>query len=213
MLFLSSSLRCSITNRLLSTGTENYPFGANATREEKEAYLRALPATTPLSVLIQLHWQLLGTVYGNKPRITRVLLVNAQNEIQRSRLPLQLLKHPFFLAPLSEAPALLGLSLLGVLMGTVNYLHQGFLGLAAEPALLLLLLATARWCGYLEQLGGNASIYSGAVRRNMLVGILLFIVSEVMIFFALFWAFFHSALNPAPELGAVWPPLHLLMLE
>ena len=35
---------------------------------------------------------------------------------------------------------------------------------------------------------------------------LLFIVSEVMFFFAFFWAFFWAALSPTPEIGSVWPP-------
>ena len=37
------------------------------------------------------------------------------------------------------------------------------------------------------------------------MGMLLFIVSEVM-FFSLFWAFFYSSIAPAIEIGAVWPP-------
>ena len=38
------------------------------------------------------------------------------------------------------------------------------------------------------------------------MGMLLFIVSEVMFFFAFFWAFFHSSLAPVAEIGGVWPP-------
>jgi len=34
----------------------------------------------------------------------------------------------------------------------------------------------------------------------------LFIVSEIMFFLAFFWAFFHSSLAPTIEIGAVWPP-------
>jgi heme/copper-type cytochrome/quinol oxidase subunit 3 len=34
----------------------------------------------------------------------------------------------------------------------------------------------------------------------------LFIISEVMFFFAFFWAFFDCALAPTIEVGAVWPP-------
>ena len=34
----------------------------------------------------------------------------------------------------------------------------------------------------------------------------LFIVSEILFFFAFFWAFFHSSLAPAIVLGCVWPP-------
>jgi cytochrome c oxidase subunit 3 len=38
------------------------------------------------------------------------------------------------------------------------------------------------------------------------MGMVLFIVSEAMLFFAFFWAFFHSSLNPTMEIGCVWPP-------
>src|SRR5690349_20620095 len=35
---------------------------------------------------------------------------------------------------------------------------------------------------------------------------MLFITSEVMFFFAFFWAFFHVTLSPPIEFGCVWPP-------
>ena len=35
---------------------------------------------------------------------------------------------------------------------------------------------------------------------------LLFIVSEIMFFFAFFWSFFHSSIAPAYNIGGVWPP-------
>jgi heme/copper-type cytochrome/quinol oxidase subunit 3 len=213
MFFYLASQTSAFNQRHLSSGSNQQLPGNNATRAEKEAFLRALPATTSLVTRIELQWRLLGTRYTKGPTVTRVMVVNAQDELRRDELPLQRLGHPFFIAAYSETPMLIGFSLLGVLTGTVNYLHYGFMGLAAEPFLLLFLLAGARWCGYLEQLGSNPAIYNSAVRRNQLVGILLFIVSEVMVFFALFWALFHSALNPTPELGAVWPPVKLLMLE
>lgn len=36
---------------------------------------------------------------------------------------------------------------------------------------------------------------------------LLFLVSEGIFFFGLFWAFFHRALRPTPEIGCTWPPV------
>jgi heme/copper-type cytochrome/quinol oxidase subunit 3 len=35
---------------------------------------------------------------------------------------------------------------------------------------------------------------------------MLFLVSEVMFFFALFWTFFHSSLSPDIGIGGIWPP-------
>lgn len=44
------------------------------------------------------------------------------------------------------------------------------------------------------------------VRRGLRYGMLLFIVSEVMFFFAFFWGFFHVSLSPSIAIGCVWPP-------
>lgn len=41
----------------------------------------------------------------------------------------------------------------------------------------------------------------------------LFIVSEVMFFFAFFWAFFWSSLAPVPEIASVWPPQNIDVLS
>jgi heme/copper-type cytochrome/quinol oxidase subunit 3 len=42
---------------------------------------------------------------------------------------------------------------------------------------------------------------------------LLFIVSEVMFFFAFFWAFFHSSLSPAFAIGGTWPPRDIVTIS
>lgn len=39
------------------------------------------------------------------------------------------------------------------------------------------------------------------------MGIALFIVTELLVFFAIFWSYFHSALSPVVELGNAWPPM------
>jgi cytochrome c oxidase subunit 3 len=44
------------------------------------------------------------------------------------------------------------------------------------------------------------------VQKGLRLGMILFIVSEVMFFFAFFWAFFHSSVAPVHNLGGVWPP-------
>jgi len=44
------------------------------------------------------------------------------------------------------------------------------------------------------------------VKRGIKYGMILFIVSEIMLFFSLFWAFFHNSLSFAVELGGCWVP-------
>lgn len=44
------------------------------------------------------------------------------------------------------------------------------------------------------------------VVRGLKIGMVLFIMSEVIFFFGFFWGFFHSSLAPSVELGCEWPP-------
>jgi cytochrome c oxidase subunit 3 len=50
-------------------------------------------------------------------------------------------------------------------------------------------------------------MHTVAVQTGLKLGFTLFIISEVMFFFGFFWAFFHSSLAPAIQIGSVWPPL------
>jgi len=52
-----------------------------------------------------------------------------------------------------------------------------------------------------------------AVQRGLNLGVALFIVSEALFFLAIFWAFFHSALSPTVELGAMWPPMGIESID
>lgn len=52
-------------------------------------------------------------------------------------------------------------------------------------------------------------MHTRAVRIGLRDGFLLFLVSEIMLFFGFFWAFFHSSICPAIELGSKWPPFAL----
>lgn len=55
--------------------------------------------------------------------------------------------------------------------------------------------------------------HSLAVQKGLLIGFILFIVSEVFFFISIFWAFFHSSLAPTVELGASWPPLGIEAID
>lgn len=55
--------------------------------------------------------------------------------------------------------------------------------------------------------------HTKAVQKNILFAFALFISSEVMFFFGFFWAYFHMALNPAVNIGCVWPPLGITVLD
>lgn len=45
------------------------------------------------------------------------------------------------------------------------------------------------------------------IQQGLLYGYLLFLLSEVMLFFSFFWAYFTSSLVPAVQIFGLWPPL------
>ena len=51
------------------------------------------------------------------------------------------------------------------------------------------------------------------VARGLRMGFLLFLLSEAMFFGAIFWAFFHRALRPRPEIGCSWPPVGIVPID
>jgi cytochrome c oxidase subunit 3 len=50
------------------------------------------------------------------------------------------------------------------------------------------------------------NIHTKKVLKGLQFGMILFIISEIMFFFAFFWAFFHSSVAPVYHIGGVWPP-------
>jgi len=51
------------------------------------------------------------------------------------------------------------------------------------------------------------------VQSGLKLGFILFIVSEIMLFFGFFWAFFHMCLSPDMVLGLSWPPIAILVIN
>lgn len=51
--------------------------------------------------------------------------------------------------------------------------------------------------------------YTKKVQLNISLGMILFIISEIMFFFGFFWAFFHFSLNPLDTIQGNWPPVSI----
>lgn len=62
------------------------------------------------------------------------------------------------------------------------------------------------WCRDLVRELTYLKRTSKLVESNIRTGFWLFIISEAMLFLSFFWAFFHSSLEVALELGNIWPP-------
>jgi len=114
---------------------------------------------------------------------------------------------PFHLVDNSPWPFVGSLAALGVTSGTVMYMHStGAGGNMLFFSFVLVLLTMAWWWIDVVHEAEDGS-HTSVVVNGLKMGMLLFIVSEVMFFFAFFWAFFHSSLSVDIVLGGVWPPV------
>lgn len=117
-------------------------------------------------------------------------------------------QHPFHLVRPSPWPLTVSASLLWVVLGFVKYLHNiGYCGLFYfHWGLFLLIFSLYGWFRDIVYEGTFEGHHTRKVQSGLRMGMMLFIVSEVMFFFSFFFAFFHASLSPAVGIGCVWPP-------
>ena len=114
----------------------------------------------------------------------------------------------------SPWPILVSFSLFNLAIGTVltmhGYSHSSTtfdLGLAVTVGSILL------WTRDIVIEGSFLGDHTKQVQEGLIIGFILFIISEVFAFISVFWAYFHSALSPAVELGSTWPPVGIIPLD
>lgn len=76
-------------------------------------------------------------------------------------------------------------------------------------ALIVVLITIIQWWRDVIRERTYIGHHTSQVTKGLRWGIILFISSEVLFFFAFFWAFFHRSLAPVPELGCSWPPTRI----
>jgi len=122
--------------------------------------------------------------------------------------------HPFHIVDPSPWPIFGSLGAFFTLFGLTLYMHfyQNGLLLFSFGLFFLITVAFFWWRDVIREatLEGHHTTY---VQKGLKLGMILFISSEIMLFFAFFWAFFHSSLNPTIELGCVWPPLGIIAIN
>lgn len=116
-------------------------------------------------------------------------------------------KHPFHLVDPSPWPLVAAFAAFTLTSGGVLYMHNySGGGSLLFTGFIFLLFVMFTWWRDIVREGTFEGQHTKAVQTGLRMGMILFIVSEVMFFLAFFWAFFHSSLAPVPEIGGVWPP-------
>jgi cytochrome c oxidase subunit 3 len=116
-------------------------------------------------------------------------------------------KHSFHLVDPSPWPLTSAFGVFMLTTGGVLYMHK-FIGgeRLFLTGLIVILYTMYTWWRDVIREATFEEQHTLAVQRGLRLGMLLFIVSEIMFFFAFFWAFFHSSLAPVFNIGGVWPP-------
>lgn len=114
--------------------------------------------------------------------------------------------HPFHMVTPSPWPFLTSISSLSLVFSIISYLHLNSYCFYFILALVNLLINMGFWWRDVIREATFQGAHSSFAQTGIKIGMILFIVSEIMFFFSLFWAFFHSSLAPTYQIGCVWPP-------
>nr|AHX02522.1 cytochrome c oxidase subunit 3 [Schizymenia dubyi] len=130
-----------------------------------------------------------------------------------SQISKSIQRHPFHLVDPSPWPFIASLSAFSCAVGGVMYMHAyingGFILLSG---FIMLLITMYVWWRDVIRESTFEGHHTGIVQQGLRYGVILFIVSEVL-FFLLFLGFFHSSLAPTVEIGSIWPPKGINVLD
>lgn len=117
-------------------------------------------------------------------------------------------QHPYHLVDPSPWPFVISFGLFFLTFGSAMYFH-GYTGSSflIFTGFFIILLTKYTWFRDIVREAVYEGQHTKQVQLGLRQGMLLFIFSELMFFVSFFWAFFHSALAPTPEIGSLWPPL------
>ena len=120
--------------------------------------------------------------------------------------------HPFHLVAQSPWPLSISWTLFFTAIGAVLFM-QGYGGKLLSLGFLLTISVMYLWFEDVAAEGSLNGDHTKQVKKGLILGFYLFLVSEIFAFFSVFWAYFHSSLVPAVEIGSVWPPLGVTPLN
>lgn len=114
--------------------------------------------------------------------------------------------HPFHMVEPSKWPFIGAAGTLILAIGAVMYMNDGQLWMVVPGFAIVFYTFYAWWKDVVNE-ANNGVDHTVTVRHGLRVGMVLFIASEVMFFFAFFWAYFNATVPfLSPTATGVWPP-------
>nr|YP_009325881.1 cytochrome c oxidase subunit 3 [Choreocolax polysiphoniae]APC24873.1 cytochrome c oxidase subunit 3 [Choreocolax polysiphoniae] len=123
-------------------------------------------------------------------------------------------KHPFHLVDPSPWPFLASWSSFICVISTVSYFHLFNFGkLFLIISFIFLIIIMFFWWRDVLRESNYEGYHTGLVQQGLRFGIILFLISEIFFFLAFFLAFFHVSVSPSIEIGSIWPPRGIYVLN
>nr|YP_010692566.1 cytochrome c oxidase subunit III [Tricentrus fulgidus]WBV77307.1 cytochrome c oxidase subunit III [Tricentrus fulgidus] len=116
--------------------------------------------------------------------------------------------HPFHLVDKSPWPIMSSMGLMSMTSGAILMFYNKEY-LLITMGMMITILCMIQWWRDIVRESTYQGLHSTKVIKNMKLGMILFIISEIMFFVSFFWAFLHSSLSPSIEIGMNWPPLNI----
>lgn len=116
-----------------------------------------------------------------------------------------MVRQPFHLVEYRPWPLTGSFGALIITVGISSWFH-GYSIFCLVLGIVVVILTIIQWWRDVIREGTFLGHHTYIVGTGLRWGIILFITSEILFFFAFFWAFFHRSLSPSLELGCSWPP-------
>ena len=122
--------------------------------------------------------------------------------------------HPYHLVSYSPWPFIISIIFLdlfiSIIMNTYNVIGTKYVLIWS---LILLIISIYYWFNEIFNEGLYNGEHTSIVKSNLNIGFILFLLSEVLIFFSLFFGCFYNSLIPSIELGTEFPPIGINVLN
>lgn len=133
------------------------------------------------------------------------------------------LAYSYHLVSNSPWPLTVAISILSLILGNIlNFQNQILVEYEGYKiggneliivSILCLIYSSYYWLKDIVIEGTYMGEHTEKVQKGLNLGFVLFVVSEVCVFFGLFFAYFYNALVPAIEVGSIWPPVGIVTLD
>lgn len=100
--------------------------------------------------------------------------------------------------------------MIGILLSYYSYIRMNII---LVLGLVLIIINIYYWNIDILIEGVYLGWHTNEVEKGLLIGYILFIISEVILFIIIFWALFHSSLEPTLWIGCNWPPKGIISIN